>query len=168
MIAPLEARQGRILKLRLELGLGGLDRVEHWADEQITRHDEPPYELLELALARSLNEHDVEKLLETVVGSDIEMSDLVAALAPVDPQALTLEELLGLLGRASDIFCTAFLLQPAGEADASWLALYDTSELRDAFFVMESGGLTVEQVRTLASNHFRKLREIAISSGASA
>lgn len=159
-IAPIDAREGRVLRLRLMLGFCDLNEIERWADKLIARLDDPPYELIELSLAH-LNG---TAALSVLVGDDETVDDMLIALASVDPERYDLIRLAEALERAKDlaIGLIAQTREWTREADLLGFGI-DANGLLKA---LRQGKLTEEQVRKQMHDHFRQLRELAAARGA--
>lgn len=149
-----DVREGRVLRLRLMLGFCELSDVERWADSLIARLDDPPYELVELSLARINGTAG----LSILVGDSETADDLLLAMASVDPEAYDTKTLADALERTREL---AFGVGARG----AWTLAVDLLGFGiDPYALLNAqrrGKLTEEQVRKQMYDHFRQLRELA-------
>jgi len=78
------AREARVLRLRLELGLVSLREIEIWAEQILISVIEPPYEFVELAMSNVRGRKATESTLRAVTVDAVTASDVLAALAAAD------------------------------------------------------------------------------------
>ena len=161
-LTPVEAREGRVLRERLGYGLCGLDDVERWADRLIERMEEPPYGLIQLGLART-NGVDVcfEALEELGIGTS-SPDEVVLALALVDTENLSPEQLHDML---TSIWPRAIRFEvDDGLGDLlSVQVLYRATVPYDDFLALTRGEIAPAQFRATVGEYFREIREAAAS-----
>jgi hypothetical protein len=144
------AREARILRLRLEFGLVTLEEIEHWAEAALMSASTPPYELVELAMARSAGSGEALEWLGVVGGDVVVPADIVLAAAAADPKNIEpprLEWLLDQIAKKSwdyprqDTPEVGLLTAALGPADAlnhalngGYLSIKDAMERVDGYF----------------------------------
>ena len=87
MVDPALAREARVLRLRLELGLVEIEQIEQWADAAIVRLDAPSNYFSVVCLAQREGTAASGGALEGI-GGGVTAIDVVAALATLDATGL--------------------------------------------------------------------------------
>lgn len=151
------AREARILGIRLKFGLVELEEIERWADAALLAMTDAPYELVELAMARSAGVKETLGLLTAIGGDVTEPADVILAAAAADPDRLNPREWERLLGDVANwTYCfngpstpqLALLFGAFGPSDDLTLALHES-------------GVTIENAMLRARAYFRQIVDMA-------
>lgn len=155
-----DVREGRVLRYLWDLGLCKPGRFEAWADALIARLDEPPYPLIELSLAKPRG--FLSESLDQMLGTGIDAGEMILALASVEPDEWSSEQLCHALETVSH---HAIRLEPDTPAqDVRMMAiLHAAFQAYDAQYFVQIGQITEAVLRRELTDYFRKVREFATS-----
>lgn len=82
-----------ILRLRLELGLVDLGEIERWADTQLLEANNPPSELIDIAMVQRTGQSEAVGLLRALGGEHVVAKDILRAIATADVNSMSDSEL---------------------------------------------------------------------------
>lgn len=159
-LSSIEAREARILGVRLGYGFCGLDDVEQWATRLIERMDDPPYALLQLGLAR-VNGADVcfEAFGSLGVGK-LSPAEFLFAMSVAEPEVMSPQRKYDLLG---SIWSQGleFIQQDPDSSEPALTMLMDALNAQDVIGEYTVGGVSANAAQLAASEYFRRLRKAA-------
>jgi hypothetical protein len=165
MLGPVDALEGRVLRLRLDLGLCGLDQIEAWADRLIEKLDDPPYELIELSLAR-VNGYSRDAL-DSLAGTTTSGQEILLAFEHVTQESFDLQRICEVLSKAQTM-AHELACERGGRGDPALDAInggFDSYYLLDEY---ERGRLSEADIKREISGMLSEMRDAADTIGAKA
>jgi hypothetical protein len=156
------AREARILRLRLEFGLVTLEEIEHWAEAALIANAEAPYEVVEVAMARSAGAKEAIRSLAAIGGEVADAKDVVLALAAANLDDFTPRQMEALFRQIAGL-ASSFLSSGTPESDILVGAYGPSDEL---FHALHEDNAWIERAMLSARAYFRQISEMAASLGA--
>lgn len=153
------ASEARVLRLRLEFGLATLEEIERWAEAMLVADIETPYEVVELAMARSIGVKETVRSLGVVGGEVIDATDVMLALAPINLDNFTPRQVDALFVQIAG-WASSFGGQSTPESNLLVDAYRAGDDLCHA---LNGDDVSIEKAMQSARVYFKQVAEMAAS-----
>jgi len=152
------AHEALILRLRLESGLVSLEDIESWAEEKLLSLADPPFELIELATARTSGLPDALAQLIGMGGDVVTAKAVVRTFSIVEFERLAPAKLEAIFSRLN--LCAAEFAESSEEGRL----LNDSYWVGDLLSRAVHGSEAIDDALLHVASFFRRVRELSAAS----